>query len=273
MDLPARGIDRLLAIMGRLRAPVGGCPWDVAQDFGTIAPYTIEEAYEVADAIERDDMSALRDELGDLLFQVVFHGRMAEERGLFDFDGIAAGCADKMIRRHPHVFGNESGIVTAEDQTIAWEAMKAAERAGKADVGVLAGVATGLPALTRAVKIQARAARVGFDWTSAPPILDKIEEEIGELRAELTETPDQARVEDELGDLLFALANLARRLEIDPERALRRATGKFERRFAHMEQGAGPDGLAGRDPAALEKLWESAKRAERQHAQARAQLP
>src|SRR5579871_3230845 len=222
---PSRDISRLIEIMAQLRTPVTGCPWDLEQSFATIAPYTIEEAYEVADAIARNDLTALRDELGDLLFQVVFHGRMAEELGAFGFQDIADQCADKMIRRHPHVFGDGAPVASAAEQTRAWEETKAAERAGKADAGAssLDGVATALPALTRAVKIQNRAARVGFDWTEAAPILDKIAEEIGELRAELADGTRE-RIEDDLGDLLFAVANLARRLDCDAEGALRQAT-------------------------------------------------
>ena len=260
-----RGIDRLLAIMAQLRARDSGCPWDLEQSFASIAPYTIEEAYEVADAIARNDMAALRDELGDLLFQVVFHGRMAEEQGAFGFQDIADQCADKMIRRHPHVFGDGARIASAAEQTRAWEETKAAERAGRAasDASALDGVPTALPALTRAVKIQNRAARVGFDWTEAAPILNKIEEEIGELRAEL-DNGSRERVEDELGDLLFAVANLARRLDCDAEAALRGATAKFERRFRHMEAVAAAEArpLQGRDLDELESLWQAAKRQE-----------
>ncbi|GGF14778.1 nucleoside triphosphate pyrophosphohydrolase [Aliidongia dinghuensis] len=244
------GIDRLLRIMAQLRSKDGGCPWDIEQDFSTIAPYTIEEAYEVADAIEKRDMPALKDELGDLLFQVVFHGRMAEEAGLFGFEEIADAISEKMVRRHPHVFTSEAGdgtaVATAADQTVNWERMKAAERASQAQEAerhsALDGVIAGLPALTRAVKIQKRAARVGFDWTEPAPILDKIEEEIDELRAELTNGAAAERIEDELGDLIFALANLARRLDLDAEGALRRATAKFERRFRAMEALATAEG-------------------------------
>ncbi|MEI9981770.1 MAG: nucleoside triphosphate pyrophosphohydrolase [Aliidongia sp.] len=267
-----RGIDRLVAIMAQLRNPDGGCPWDIEQSFATIAPYTIEEAYEVADAIEKGDLASLKDELGDLLFQVVFHGRMAEEQGAFGFDDIAAHCADKMVRRHPHVFGAVDSVKSAADQTQAWEAMKAAERAAKAErgspQGALDGVTPGLPALTRAVKIQARAARVGFDWKTAPPILDKIEEEIGELRVELEAGAPADRLEDELGDLLFAVANLARRLDLDAEGALRRATGKFERRFRRMEAllAAGNEQMQGQELDALDRLWNTVKAEERKSA-------
>jgi len=263
------GIDRLLRVMARLRDPERGCPWDVEQTFRTIAPHTIEEAYEVADAIERDDMPALKEELGDLLFQVVFYAQMARERGAFDFDAVAAGEADKMIERHPHVFGNAT-VRTAGEQTESWEARKARERAEKAQAagrrpGALDGVLGGLPALTRAVKLQKRAARVGFDWTEAADILDKIAEEAGELRAELAPpAPDRDRIEDELGDLLFALANLARRLEIDPEGALRRTNAKFERRFRQIEAWLAEDGRAAENETLeeLERLWQRAKRAE-----------
>src|SRR5215831_14953794 len=230
----SRPLNQLLAIMARLRDRERGCPWDREQNFSTIAPYTIEEAYEVADAIERGDMPALKDELGDLLFQVVFHARMAEEAGIFDFDDVAAAIADKMERRHPHVFGDAE--IASAAQTEAWEQHKAAERRDRAQYSadahsVLDGVALALPALLRAVKIQNRAARVGFDWREACPVFDKIAEEITELRTELDHDGDRERLEEEMGDLLFAVANLARKLELDPEVALRRATAKFEKRF------------------------------------------
>jgi ATP diphosphatase len=261
-----RPLDRLLAIMARLRDPERGCPWDLEQSFATIAPYTLEEAYEVADAIARGDMTALRDELGDLLFQVVFHARMAEETGLFAFDDVAAAIADKMERRHPHVFGDVR-IASAAAQTAAWEEHKAAERQARAhdDSGghsVLDGVALALPALLRAVKIQARAARIGFDWPEARPVFDKLTEEIGELRTELDKDADFLRLEDEMGDILFAVANLARKLDIDPEAALRHATAKFERRFRRVEALAGQRGI-GRDLEALEALWQRVKHDER----------
>jgi MazG family protein len=260
-------LQRLLAIMARLRDPARGCPWDREQDFASIAPYTIEEAYEVAEAIAENDMASLKDELGDLLFQVVFHARMAEERGAFAFADIAGAIADKMLRRHPHVFGpNVFGgaeIADAAAQTVAWEEHKAKERSARnADQAqsVLDGVGVALPALTRAEKIQKRAARVGFDWPEAAPILDKIAEEIGELRAEL-QSGAKARIEDELGDLLFAVANLARHLTIDPETALRNATRKFERRFRRVEALLGE---SGRSPAEstldeMEAQWRRAK--------------
>lgn len=261
-----RGIDRLIAIMARLRDPVGGCPWDLAQSFGTIAPHTIEEAYEVADAIGRGDLADLKEELGDLLFQVVFYARLGEERGAFDFDAIATAIADKMVRRHPHVFAGAAadGVGTMTDR---WEAQKAAERAQRAanegrPPSVLDGVITALPALTRALKLQKRAARVGFDWTEATHILDKIEEEIGELRAVLRDGGAPDRMEDELGDLMFAVVNLARRLEIDPEGALRRTNAKFERRFHRIEALLAEQGRtlvdAGLDE--MEALWQQAKR-------------
>jgi len=256
----------LIAIMAQLRNPEGGCPWDLEQNFQTIAPYTIEEAYEVADAIEKHDMDGLKDELGDLLLQVVFHGRMAEEQGLFDFSAIADSCSEKMIRRHPHVFGQRDDIVSAADQVSAWEATKAIERAGKAAADLphsaLDGVAAALPSLTRAAKIQKRAARVGFDWTETAPILDKIEEEIAEVRHELAVGAGPDRLEDEVGDLLFAVTNLARRLELDPEATLRRATLKFERRFRRMEALTGQT-LEGRTLEQLDALWNQVKAEER----------
>jgi nucleoside triphosphate diphosphatase len=253
-----RPIDRLLAIMARLRDPVQGCPWDREQDFATIAPYTIEEAYEVADAIECNDMRGLKDELGDLLFQVVFHARMAEEAGLFGFDDVAKAIADKMERRHPHVFGDvEISSVAAQNE--AWEAHKAAERqaSGGAE-SVLDGVALALPALLRAAKISRRAARIGFDWPNARAVIPKLAEEIAELEAELDQGADAAVVEEEMGDLLFAAANLARKLDIEPETALRRATAKFERRFRRVETLAAERGI-GPDLDALEALWQEVK--------------
>jgi len=253
-----RPIDRLLAIMARLRDPARGCPWDREQDFATIAPYTIEEAYEVADAIERNDMAALKDELGDLLFQVVFHARMAEEAGLFGFGDVAEAIADKMERRHPHVFG-DAEIASVAAQNEAWEAHKAAERqASGAAASVLDGVALALPALLRAAKISRRAARIGFDWPDARAVIPKLAEEIVELETELDQGADPAMVEEEMGDLLFAAANLARKLDIEPETALRRATAKFERRFRQVEALAAERGI-GRDLDALEALWQEVK--------------
>jgi nucleoside triphosphate diphosphatase len=259
-------LDRLLAIMAQLRDPEHGCPWDRAQDFATIAPYTIEEAYEVADAITRDDTAALKDELGDLLFQVVFHARMAEEAKLFAFDDVAAAIVDKMLRRHPHVFGNAKiSSVTAQNE--AWEMHKEVERQARARRGkeresVLDGVALALPALSRAAKIQRRAARFGFDWPDEAGVFAKIEEEIVELRDEIGRDADKGALEDEVGDLLFAVTNLARKLEIDPETALRRATAKFERRFRRVETLA-TESATGMDLEALEALWQEAKREER----------
>jgi ATP diphosphatase len=226
-------LRRLLDIMAALRDPASGCPWDKEQTFESIAPYTIEEAYEVADAIAARDFSALPDELGDLLFQVVYHARMAEEAGLFGFADVAKQISDKMIRRHPHVFG-DAAARDAAAQTAAWEAQKTAERAARQQTGTLAGVPVALPALTRAVKLTNRAARVGFDWPDAEQVLEKLDEEIQELKAELSDA-DPARLTDEVGDLLFVLANLARKLKLDPETCLRHANDKFSRRFKAME--------------------------------------
>ncbi len=268
--MPARSnapnIARLLDIMAQLRDPDGGCPWDVEQSFKTIAPYTIEEAYEVADAIAQDDMAALADELGDLLLQVVFHARMAEEAGHFDFDAVAKAIADKMIRRHPHVFG-EDRVDSAAAQTLSWEAFKAAERSEKAvnsgrTASVLDGVTLALPGLTRAVKLQRRAARVGFDWPEATQVLDKIDEELSEIKQEIGNGGDRERLEDEVGDLLFAVANLARHLGVDPEAALRGTNAKFERRFHHVEQSF-EDGLDGVSLEEMEAAWQAAKARER----------
>jgi MazG family protein len=261
--MTTRPIDRLLAIMARLRDPERGCPWDREQNFATIAPYTIEEAYEVADAIERDDTAALKDELGDLLLQVVFHARMAEEAGLFAFEDVAAAIADKMERRHPHVFGNAE-IASVAAQNEAWEAHKAAEReaAGGSAGGlgsVLDGIALALPALLRAGKMSRRAARIGFDWPDARAVLPKIAEEIGEIETELDGAAGSAAREEEVGDLLFAVANLARKLDVEPETALRRATAKFERRFRSVEALARQRGV-GRNLDALEALWQEVKR-------------
>jgi ATP diphosphatase len=233
---PETELRRLLDVMAALRDLDRGCPWDKEQSFATIAPYTIEEAYEVADAIARTDFDCLVDELGDLLFQVVYHAQMAAEAERFGFAEVARTIADKMIRRHPHVFG-EAAARTAEQQTAAWEAHKRAERAARAETGVLAGVPAGLPALTRAVKLTARAARVGFDWHDAAAVLAKLDEEVAELRAELPDAkPD--RLADELGDLLFVLANLARKLDLDPETCLRQANLKFFNRFNAVEASA-----------------------------------
>ncbi|HSC48204.1 MAG TPA: nucleoside triphosphate pyrophosphohydrolase [Gammaproteobacteria bacterium] len=227
-------MQRLLEIMAALRDPERGCPWDLQQSFETIAPYTLEEAYEVADAIERGDLSALRDELGDLLLQVVYHSRLAEERGLFAFADVAAGVGEKLVNRHPHVFA-AAKLRDAEEQSRDWEARKAHERAAKAEGGALEGVPMNLPALVRAEKLQKRAARVGFDWPALPPVFAKVREELGELEREVEMGATAERVRNELGDLLFALANLARKLKLDPEQALRGTNRKFERRFAHVE--------------------------------------
>ncbi len=259
-------ISRLLDVMARLRDPDHGCPWDVEQTFATIAPYTIEEAYEVAEAIADEDWPALCDELGDLLFQVVFYAQMAREREIFDFDDIATGVADKMVRRHPHVFGDED-IDSAAAQTLAWEAHKAAERRAKAGgaESVLDGIARGFPALTRARKLQARAARVGFDWPDPSPVIDKIKEEIDEFCAELAADAPRERLADEIGDLLFACVNLARHAEIDPEAALNQANAKFERRFRRIEALLADEGRRP-DEATLDEmdaLWDRAKAEER----------
>ncbi|HXC26806.1 MAG TPA: nucleoside triphosphate pyrophosphohydrolase [Stellaceae bacterium] len=253
-------IAKLLSIMARLRDPEHGCPWDREQDFATIAPYTIEEAYEVGDAIERGDMAALKDELGDLLFQVVFHARMAEEAALFAFDDVAEAISDKMVRRHPHVFG-DAAIASVAAQNEAWETHKAEERTAKGDDSVLDGVALAYPALLRAAKISKRAARIGFDWPDAHAVIAKIAEEIAEIEAEMDTGGGKARLEDEIGDLLFAATNLARKLEVEPEIALRRATAKFERRFRAVETLAKERGI-GRDIDALEALWQQVKREE-----------
>jgi nucleoside triphosphate diphosphatase len=251
----------LLAIMARLRDPERGCPWDRGQNFATIAPYTIEEAYEVGDAIERNDMAALRDELGDLLFQVVFHARMAEEAGHFAFDDVANAISDKMIRRHPHVFG-DADISSVAAQNEAWETHKAAERkAAGDDRSVLDGIALAYPALLRAAKVSRRAARIGFDWPQARDVIAKITEEVAEIEAEIDGAAGRDRLEDEVGDLLFAAANLARKLDVEPETALRRATAKFERRFRQVEARAAERGIR-RDLDALEALWQQVKREE-----------
>jgi ATP diphosphatase len=233
--------------MAQLRTPETGCPWDIEQTFATIAPYTIEEAYEVADAIERGDLTALKDELGDLLFQVVFHARMAEEMGHFDFEGVAEAISEKMLRRHPHVF--------ADADKPDWEGIKAAEREGNEDDSALAGVALGLPALLRAEKIQKRAARTGFDWPDPSGAKAKIFEEIDEVEA--ATSADER--EDEIGDLLFAVVNWARKQDVDPEAALRRANAKFERRFRAMEASAGP-GFSDLNLDQMEALWQTVKR-------------
>lgn len=261
----ARPIDRLLALMADLRDPDGGCPWDLAQDFASVAPYTIEEAYEVAEAIDRGDLDDLRGELGDLLLQVVFHAQMAREAGLFDFEDVATAITEKMVRRHPHVYGSH----LAEDsaQVLAsWDAIKRAERdaRGERDGSALAGISAGLPEWLKATKLQARAARAGFDWPSPAPVMDKLAEELDEVRAEFARGPvadNQQALEEEIGDLLFVAANLARHARVDPGAALRRANLKFERRFRAMEALATQRGqvFAELDLAAQEALWQQVK--------------
>lgn len=253
-------IDNLLEVMKRLRDPDDGCPWDVQQDFSTIAPYTIEEAYEVADAIARSDFEGLRDELGDLLLQVVFHARMAEEAGLFDFEDVAGGISDKMKRRHPHVFGSVDER-EAGPQDGSWERIKEQERSDKDDDSVLAGVAKALPALKRAQKLGKRAATVGFDWPELAGVRDKIHEELEELDHAVG-SRNSGDIEEEFGDLLFAVVNLARHLDIDPEKALTGANYKFEERFREMERAIRADGRSMNKLRleALEKEWRSAKK-------------
>jgi ATP diphosphatase len=258
-----RELRRLLDIMVALRDRATGCPWDREQTFDSIAPYTIEEAYEVADAIARRDFAALPDELGDLLLQVIYHAQMAAEAGRFGFADVAAAIADKMVRRHPHVFG-EAAARGAGAQSLAWEEQKRRERAARAETGTLAGVAIGLPALTRAYKLTARAARVGFDWPDAAAVLDKLDEETAELRAELAGA-DRARLADEVGDMLFVLANLARKLDLDPEACLRGANAKFARRFGAIEASLAADGRGPADAtlAEMEAAWQAEKARER----------
>jgi tetrapyrrole methylase family protein/MazG family protein/ATP diphosphatase len=256
-------IFRLVEIMAKLRDPDGGCAWDLEQTFTTIAPYTVEEAYEVADAIERGDLPELKEELGDLLLQVVFHSRMAEEQGAFDLKDVAMAINDKMIRRHPHVFADHA-YEDLSAQVAGWEQLKAQERQAKAKTGVLDDVPTGLPALTRAVKLTKRAARVGFDWPTAAEVLAKLREETEEIAVEI-EAGDMAKAREELGDILFVCANLARKLDVDPEDALRATNAKFTRRFAFIEQrlaerGKTPDQS---DLAEMDGLWNEAKSAEK----------
>ncbi len=259
-----RGLPQLLAIMRRLRDPETGCPWDVEQTFATIAPYTIEEAYEVADAIERNAMDELQGELGDLLLQVVFHAQIAEEAGHFSFVDVADEVATKMISRHPHVFGDESRDKSADQQTRDWEKVKAAERAAKGATGVLDDVAVGLPALLRALKLQKRAARVGFDWPSTDQVLAKIQEEAAEL-VEARDTLGPDEIEDEMGDLLFVMANLSRHMGVDPEAALRRANAKFTRRFGAIETALKQRGKTPEQSnlEEMDALWDAAKAAEK----------
>jgi MazG family protein len=258
----AAATQAVLDVMARLRDPERGCPWDIEQNFATIAPYTIEEAYEVADAIERHDMTALKEELGDLLFQVAFHARMAEEQGAFDFADVAQALADKMIERHPHVFGSEGDDRTAEQQTVAWETLKAEKRAANG-ASLLDDVAMALPALMRAEKLTKRAARINFDWPTPDQVLEKLEEEFAELHdARLRE--DHDALTEEMGDILFVMANLARKLKVDPEEALRRANAKFTRRFQHIERRLAEQGRMGPQPLdEMEALWLEAKRAEK----------
>lgn len=274
---PSRDIAALVQIMAQLRTPDSGCPWDLAQTFATIAPYTIEEAYEVADAIARGDLLDLKDELGDLLLQVVFHARMAEECGAFDFGDVVQAIAEKLLRRHPHVFG-DAGRLSVESVNVLWERIKAEEKAkrerNRADgpaaresnsTATLAGVPSGLPALLRASKLQAKAARVGFDWNDPRGVLTKVREETDEIETALA-TGDSERIAAELGDLLFAVVNLARHVRADPEQALRAASVKFERRFAAVEQALQADGKVPSQatPVEMNMHWEAAKAAERE---------
>lgn len=265
---PSRDIHRLIEIMAALRHPVSGCPWDKEQNFSTIAPYTIEEAYEVADAIARKDLSDLRDELGDLLLQVAYHARMAEEEGAFAFGDVVEAITTKLIRRHPHVFGDEDARAAGAAKGF-WEKIKAEEKRERArqtpgakPAGVLDGVPAGLPAMARAVKLQAKASTVGFDWNDPKAVLAKLREEMNEIEAEIERSPVETdRIEDEIGDLLFAVANLARHLKIDPDQALRRTNAKFIERFAHIEAALA---AVGRRPAEasldeMERLWQEAK--------------
>jgi nucleoside triphosphate diphosphatase len=268
---PGEAMSALLALMARLRDPQRGCPWDREQTFSTIAPYTLEEAYEVADAVERGEPDRLREELGDLLFQVVFHARMAEEKGWFDFAQVAGGIREKLIRRHPHVFEDQGPAADAGELSRIWEEQKARERAqaagegAAADHSALADVPRALPALTRAAKLGRRAARVGFDWENPSQVRDKVLEEVGEIDEALAgpgDPGDRGRLAEEVGDLLFAAANWSLHLDIDPEQALRQANGKFERRFRRMEALAAAQGapLQGLDAAQWDALWRQAKR-------------
>ncbi len=263
-----RPIDRILRIMTALRTPETGCPWDLQQDFKSIAPYTLEEAYEVVDAIERGNMDDLKDELGDLLLQVVFHARMAEETGQFSFDDVATAISDKMERRHPHVFAdNDADTPEAVNQN--WEDIKAAEKAAKGktntESSLLDDVPLSLPAMSRAVKLQKRAARIGFDWNEAEPIFDKLQEEVGEL-LEAMQNGDEDAIEDEFGDVLFVVANLGRHLKLDPEKALRRGNAKFTRRFKSLEQQARDSDATIYTLDDYEVFWQRAKAAEKQDA-------
>jgi ATP diphosphatase len=267
-------IDRLVQVMAQLRDPNGGCPWDLEQNFKTVAPYTLEETYEVLEAIEQDNPASIKDELGDLLFQIVFHAQMGHEAGLFDLDAVANHVADKMIERHPHVFGDRDAN-SAEKVLANWENDKAKKREAKAaaegqTLSVLDGVTTTLPGMTRAVKLQNRAARVGFDWTDARDIIAKIREEVAELEAEIDESDNMDAITDEMGDVLFVVANLARRLKVDPETALRHANRKFERRFRGIEQRLAAQGRDIRKSSLdeMEALWNEVKKEERLKRQA-----
>ena len=257
---PKGGMPRLIEVMRALRDPDTGCPWDIEQDFASIAPYTIEEAYEVADAIERQDWQDLKAELGDLLLQTVYHTQMASEEKLFDFDDVANAISDKMVARHPHVFGDESREKSADQQTADWEAIKAAERAEKAKQGTLDDVALALPALMRAIKLQKRAARVGFDWPEIDQVLEKMLEEAHELN-DAKSNLSQAKIEEEFGDLLFVMVNFGRHLKIDAEEALRSANAKFTRRFKHIERALAERGKTPEQSTLeeMDALWEAAK--------------
>jgi len=259
----ASSTQAMLNVMARLRDPQRGCPWDIEQNFATIAPYTIEEAYEVADAIERKDMPALKEELGDLLFQVAFHSRMAEEQGAFDFADVAQALADKMIERHPHVFNEAGDGRTATQQTVAWETLKAEKRAAQGAPSLLHDVPMALPALMRAEKLTKRAARINFDWPTPNEVLAKLDEELAELK-DAQASGDQEHVTEEMGDILFVMANLARKLKVDPEEALRRANAKFTRRFQYIEAKLAEQNRTGPQPLDdMEKLWLEAKAAEK----------
>lgn len=267
-DAKRKTIDDLLAVMAALRTPGSGCPWDLEQTFATIAPYTLEEAYEVADAIERDDMGDLQDELGDLLLQVVYHAQMAHEAQAFEFADVVDGIVRKMVRRHPHVFG-DAEVKSAAELTGLWDRIKAEEKQARGpqdgDGGSL-GVPVALPALTRAMKLQRKAAKVGFDWPDVAPVFDKVREELGELESAYEET-DAGKHQEELGDLLFAVVNLARHMKVDPEAALRAANSKFERRFAHVTTRLAAEGRTPEqsDLTEMDRLWDEAKRAEKKN--------
>jgi len=265
----SKNMERLINVMARLRDPHKGCPWDIEQNFSTIAPYTIEETYELVEAIEAGDVKAISEELGDVLFQVVFHAQMGSESGLFDLESVAGAVADKMIERHPHVFGDRDAK-TANDVLVNWEADKEAKRIKKAESdgrtpSILDGVSSALPASTRAVKLQNRAARVGFDWSNARDVLAKISEEIAELETEMKASADKEFIEDELGDVFFAIVNLARKLDVDPETALRRTNRKFERRFRGIEATLSAQGRKVSDASLdeMERIWNTLKAQEK----------